>query len=82
MSAVEARAIRTTAATRLLTGGAMVVAGTAVFQASNFAFNSIAARALGPVGYGDLAAVIGIVYLVIRSRRTRGEAEPAADAST
>lgn len=63
MSAVEARAFRTTAATRLLTGGAMVVAGTAVFQASNFAFNSIAARALGPVGYGDLAAVIGIVYL-------------------
>lgn len=41
----------------------MVIGGTAVFQASNFLFNSIAARALGPAKYGDLAAVVGLVYL-------------------
>src|SRR5207244_1441096 len=69
VSAAEAQALRTPdrartiTGGRLLTSGAIVVAGTGVFQISNFLFNSIAARALGPAGYGDLAAVIGIIYL-------------------
>ena len=63
MSAVQASAIRTPVRTRLITGGAMVVAGAAVFQAANFLFNTIAARMLGPAGYGDLAAVVGIIAL-------------------
>ena len=48
---------------RLVTGGAAVVAGTAMFQLANFLTNSIAARVLGPASYGDLAAIVGLVYL-------------------
>jgi O-antigen/teichoic acid export membrane protein len=48
---------------RLVAGGTAVVLGTAMFQAANFVTNAIAARALGPASYGDLAAVIGLVYL-------------------
>jgi O-antigen/teichoic acid export membrane protein len=63
MATVQASTFRVPARGRLLTGGAMVIGGTAIFQASNFLFNSIAARTLGPDKYGDLAAVVGLVYL-------------------
>jgi len=40
-----------------------VVVGTGAFQLANFLTNAVAARALGPESYADLAAVIGLVYL-------------------
>ena len=50
--------------TRLLvTGGALVAAGSFVWQLSNFAFNSVAAHLLGPGRFGDLAAMTGLAYL-------------------
>ncbi len=48
---------------RLVAGGLAVVVGTAAFQLANFLTNAVAARALGPESYADLAAVIGLVYL-------------------
>jgi O-antigen/teichoic acid export membrane protein len=47
----------------LVAGGLAVVVGTAAFQLANFLTNAVAARALGPESYADLAAVIGLVYL-------------------
>ncbi len=47
---------------RLVAGGVAVVVGTAAFQVANFLTNAVAARALGPESYADLAAVIGLVY--------------------
>ena len=47
----------------LMAGGALVFAGTFVWQFSNFAFNSVAAHLLGPGRYGDLAAITGLTYL-------------------
>jgi O-antigen/teichoic acid export membrane protein len=46
-----------------MAGGAVVFAGTFVWQFSNFAFNSVAAHLLGPGRYGDLAAITGLTYL-------------------
>ena len=48
---------------RLVAGGVAVVVGTAAFQLANFLTNAVAARALGPESYADLAAVVGLVYL-------------------
>jgi O-antigen/teichoic acid export membrane protein len=48
---------------RLVAGGLAVVVGTAAFQLANFLTNAVAARALGPESYADLAAVVGLVYL-------------------
>jgi O-antigen/teichoic acid export membrane protein len=48
---------------RLVAGGLAVVIGTAAFQLANFLTNAVAARALGPESYADLAAVVGLVYL-------------------
>jgi O-antigen/teichoic acid export membrane protein len=48
---------------RLVAGGVAVVVGTGAFQLANFLTNAVAARALGPDSYADLAAVIGLVYL-------------------
>ena len=48
---------------RLVAGGVAVVVGTGAFQLANFLTNAVAARALGPESYADLAAVIGLVYL-------------------
>ena len=50
--------------TALLRGGALVVASTAVWHCSNFAFNAVGARFLGPAQYGVLAASISLLYLV------------------
>ena len=52
------------ARTALLRGGALVVASTAVWHCSNFAFNAVGARFLGPTQYGVLAASISLLYLV------------------
>jgi O-antigen/teichoic acid export membrane protein len=52
------------ARTALLRGGALVVASTAVWHCSNFAFNAVGARFLGPSQYGVLAASISLLYLV------------------
>jgi O-antigen/teichoic acid export membrane protein len=41
-----------------------VLASTLVWHLSNFAFNSVAARALGPASYGALAAVVAVLYVV------------------
>ena len=63
MATIQTPAFRVPARGRLITGGAIVIGGTAIFQASNFLFNSIAARTLGPDKYGDLAATVGLIYL-------------------
>src|SRR5205823_8923233 len=42
---------------------ALVFAATAAWQGSNFAFNMVAARRLGPAGYGALAAVVALLYV-------------------
>jgi O-antigen/teichoic acid export membrane protein len=47
----------------LVRGGALVFAGTAAWQASNFLFNSVSARLLGPTPYGNLAALTGLAFL-------------------
>jgi O-antigen/teichoic acid export membrane protein len=44
--------------------GAVVLAATLMWHASNFAFNSVAARLLGPGGYSELAATVALLYLV------------------
>jgi O-antigen/teichoic acid export membrane protein len=52
------------ARTALLRSGALVVASTALWHCSNFAFNAVGARFLGPAQYGVLAASISLLYLV------------------
>jgi O-antigen/teichoic acid export membrane protein len=52
-----------TARRALLRGGTLVVGSTLVWHASNFVFNSISARLLGPGGYSDLAAAVTLLYL-------------------
>jgi O-antigen/teichoic acid export membrane protein len=47
----------------LVRDGALVVAGTLIWHLSNLAFNLVAARELGPGSYGDLAAVVTLLYL-------------------
>lgn len=54
---------RTTAGSALLRGGALVFASTLVWHASNFAFNAVTARLLGPGGYSELAATVSILYV-------------------
>jgi O-antigen/teichoic acid export membrane protein len=49
---------------RTLAGsGALVLGSTLAWHASNFVFNSATARILGPAGYGELAAIVAILYL-------------------
>ena len=45
-------------------GGTFVLAATLTWHASNFAFNALGARALGAGGYGQLAAVVALLYIV------------------
>jgi len=47
----------------LLRGGTLVLASTLVWHASNFAFNSVTARTLGPAKYSELAAAVALLYL-------------------
>jgi O-antigen/teichoic acid export membrane protein len=48
---------------KLAGSGALVLGSTLVWHASNFVFNSATARILGPAGYGELAAIVAILYL-------------------
>jgi O-antigen/teichoic acid export membrane protein len=48
----------------VLRGGTLVIASTLVWHVSNFLFNSVAARLLGPAHYGSLAAVVAILYVI------------------
>ena len=43
--------------------GLVVLGATLVWHASNFAFNSVAARLLGPDGYSELAATVALLYI-------------------
>jgi O-antigen/teichoic acid export membrane protein len=45
-------------------GGTFVLAATLMWHASNFAFNAVGARSLGASGYGQLAAVVALLYVV------------------
>jgi O-antigen/teichoic acid export membrane protein len=63
MQVAQTRRPALTRPSRLVVGGLAVVAGTAMFQLANFLTNAVAARTLGPASYGDLAAVVGLVYL-------------------
>jgi O-antigen/teichoic acid export membrane protein len=45
-------------------GGSFVLGATLLWNLSNFAFNAVGARALGPSGYGQLAAVVALLYVV------------------
>jgi O-antigen/teichoic acid export membrane protein len=64
MIAVQpARDRRSVVLPALVAGGAAVFAGTFVWQASNFLFNSVAAHMLGPGRYANLAAVSGLAYM-------------------
>ena len=45
-------------------GGSFVLGATLLWNLSNFAFNAVGARALGPGGYGQLAAVVALLYVV------------------
>jgi O-antigen/teichoic acid export membrane protein len=47
----------------LLRGGALVFASTLAWHASNFAFNAVTARLLGPSGYAELAATVSLLYV-------------------
>lgn len=47
---------------KVVRGGAWVAGATMVWHVSNFAFNSVAARFLGPADYGSLAAVVALLY--------------------
>lgn len=44
-------------------GGALVVGATLLWHLSNLVFNLVAARALGPSSYGELAAAVTLLYL-------------------
>jgi O-antigen/teichoic acid export membrane protein len=46
-----------------LRGGALVMGSTLVWHLSNFAFNSVSARILGPTSYGTLAVVVALLYV-------------------
>jgi O-antigen/teichoic acid export membrane protein len=61
--AAQAPSVRRTRGRALASGGAMVFGSTLAWHASNFAFNSATARILGPAGYGELAAIVAILYL-------------------
>jgi O-antigen/teichoic acid export membrane protein len=56
-------ALRRGRSRRLLGGGTLILAATFVWHLSNFAFNSITGRVLGPAGYGTVAAVIAVLYV-------------------
>jgi O-antigen/teichoic acid export membrane protein len=43
--------------------GGIVLAAILVWNASNFGFNSVAARLLGPAGYSELAATVALLYV-------------------
>jgi O-antigen/teichoic acid export membrane protein len=43
--------------------GGIVLAAMLVWNASNFGFNSVAARLLGPSGYSELAATVALLYV-------------------
>ncbi|HZT85469.1 MAG TPA: hypothetical protein VE984_08640 [Gaiellaceae bacterium] len=43
--------------------GGVVLAATLVWHASNFGFNSVVARLLGPSGYSELAATVALLYV-------------------
>jgi O-antigen/teichoic acid export membrane protein len=47
----------------IIRNGAAVFAATLVWHGSNFAFNSVAARLLGPNGYSELAAAVTLLYI-------------------
>jgi O-antigen/teichoic acid export membrane protein len=47
----------------LVGGGTLVLGSTLAWHASNFVFNSATARLLDPSGYGELAAVVAVLYL-------------------
>jgi O-antigen/teichoic acid export membrane protein len=47
----------------VLRGGGLLVAATLLWHASNFAFNAVAARLLGPRGYSELAAAVVLLYV-------------------
>ena len=44
-----------------ISGAALVLGGTLVWQASNFVFNAVGAHALGPARYGVLAASVALL---------------------
>jgi O-antigen/teichoic acid export membrane protein len=44
-------------------GGSLLIAATLLWHASNFAFNAVAARLLGPRGYSELAAAVVLLYV-------------------
>jgi O-antigen/teichoic acid export membrane protein len=46
-----------------LRSGGIVLAATLVWHASNFGFNSVSARLLGPSGYSELAATVALLYV-------------------
>lgn len=46
-----------------LRGGALVFASTLVWHASNFLFNAVTARLLGPSDYSELAATVSLLYV-------------------
>ena len=48
----------------LLRSGGIVFASTLAWHASNFLFNGLTARVLGPAMYGELAATISLLYVV------------------
>lgn len=47
----------------LVRGGSLLVGATLLWHASNFAFNAVAARLLGPRGYSELAAAVVLLYV-------------------
>ena len=46
---------------RLISGASLVLGGTLIGQAANFGFNAVGAHALGPAGYGVLAASMALL---------------------
>ncbi len=54
-----------------ISGAALVLGGTLVWQASNFVFNAVGAHALGPARYGVLAASVALLNLRQPSSRCR-----------
>lgn len=49
---------------RTLAGGSVVVAvGMAVAQLLGYAYNLLVSRSLGPIGYGEVAALLGVVVV-------------------
>jgi O-antigen/teichoic acid export membrane protein len=54
---------RTPARRFLLRGGLLVFVSTLAWHASNFAFNAVTARLLGPARYSELAATVALLYV-------------------